>query len=222
MQLPITEMPDAVRIVIADDHPIFRAGLRGLLESEPKFRVVGEVADGVDAVKATQALRPDVLLLDVAMPRMGGLDALSALSGSPTRVIMLAASISEAAVLKAVQMGARGVLLKETATRQLLETIHRVVGGKCVLGEGAMDYLAGALRRPSAGQDERRFNLTRRELDIIAAVVAGQSNKDIADHLAISVQTVKHHLTSIFDKTGVSSRLELALFAVGHHLVGDE
>ena len=222
MQHPITETTKVVRILIADDHPIFRDGLRGLLESEPGFRVVGEAADGVEAVRTAHALRPDVLLLDVAMPRMGGLETLSALAGSQTRVIILAASMNEGAVLKAIQLGARGVVLKEAATRQLLEGIHRVMSGKHVVDEGAVESLAAALRRPVAGQNERRFNLTRRELDIIAAVVSCQSNKDIADHLSISVQTVKHHLTSAFDKTGVSSRLELALFAVSHRVVGED
>jgi two-component system nitrate/nitrite response regulator NarL len=218
---PINEQSTAVRIVIADDHPIFRDGLKGLLESEPGFKVVGEAADGIEAVRVTQTFQPDVLLLDIAMPRMGGLDALSALTGLPTRVIMLAASISEGGVLKAIQLGARGVVLKEAATRQLLEGIHRVVRGKYVVGDGAVECLAEALQHPVAGQRARRFKLTRRELDIIAAIVAGQSNKDIADHLSISVQTVKHHLTSIFDKTGASSRLELASFAVSHRLVSD-
>jgi DNA-binding NarL/FixJ family response regulator len=152
---------DTVRIVIADDHPIFRDGLRGLLESEPGFVVVGEAADGVEAVKAAQTLDPDVLLLDLAMPRMGGLETLSALSGLRTRVIVLAAAVSEAGVLKAIQAGARGVVLKEAATRQLLESIHRVVAGKFVVGEGAVECLAEALRRPS-GAEVRRYNLTRR------------------------------------------------------------
>ncbi len=216
-----TSAARVVRIVIADDHPIFRDGLKGLLESEPGFTVVGEAADGVAAIKATELLKPDVLLLDVAMPRMGGLEALSALSklaGCETRIIMLAAAISESAVLQAVQLGARGVVLKEAATRQLLEGIHRVVSGKYVVGEGAVECLAEALQRPPAQKRGRLYNLTRRELDIIAAIVSVQSNRDIAEHLRISVQTVKHHLTSIFDKTGVSTRLELALFAVSHNV----
>jgi two-component system, NarL family, nitrate/nitrite response regulator NarL len=216
------ETTAVVRIVIADDHPIFRDGLKGLLESEPGFSVVGEAADGMEAVNTVQALQPEVLLLDVAMPRMGGLEALSALAGSPTRVIMLAASISDDAIVKAIQLGARGVVLKEAATRQLLEAIHRVVSGKYVVGADAVECLAEALRRSVAGQTDRPYNLTHRELEIISAIVTGQTNKDIADHLSISVQTVKHHLTSIFDKTGVSSRLELALFAVSRHVGGGE
>jgi two-component system, NarL family, nitrate/nitrite response regulator NarL len=211
----------AVRIVIADDHPIFRDGLRKLLESEPGFAVVGEADDGLTAIHAVQALKPDLLLLDVAMPRLGGIEALAALQGQQTHILILTAGISDAAVVRALQLGARGVVLKETATRQLLNGIRRVIAGKYVVGEGAVESVVEALARPT-NERERRFNLTRRELEIISAIVAGESNKEIADHLSLSVQTVKHHLTSIFDKTGVSSRLELALFAVNHRIIGDE
>jgi two-component system nitrate/nitrite response regulator NarL len=215
------ESPRSVRVVIADDHPIFHDGLKKLLESEPGFTVVGEAEDGVDAIKAVQTASPDVLLLDVAMPRLGGLETLSAIQGLPTRVLILTAAISEASIVRALQLGARGIVLKEAATRQLLDGIRRVVNGKYVVGEGAVESLAEAIGRP-ASERERRYSLTRRELDIIAAIVAGESNKEIADQLSISVQTVKHHLTSIFDKTGVSSRLELALFAVNQRLVAEE
>jgi two-component system nitrate/nitrite response regulator NarL len=210
-----------VRIVIADDHTIFRDGLRKLLESEPAFAVVGEAEDGVEAINVAQALEPDVLLLDLAMPRMGGLDSLAAMRGLQTRVIILTAAISEAAILRAIQLGARGVVLKEVATRQLLENIRRVVNGECVMGGEVLDDLVDAIRRPGSDPG-RRYNLTPRELDIIAAVVAGQTNKEIANQLSISIQTVKHHLTSVFDKTGVSSRLELALFAMRHQLVNED
>jgi two-component system nitrate/nitrite response regulator NarL len=220
MLRPNGETPRPVRIVIADDHPIFREGLRKLLESEPGFAVVGEADDGLTAIRAVQALTPDLLLLDVAMPRLGGIEALAALQGQ-THVLILTAGISDAAVVRALQLGARGVVLKETATRQLLNGIRCVVAGKYVVGEGAVESVAEALSRP-ANERERRFNLTRRELEIIGAIVAGENNKEIADHLSISIQTVKHHLTSIFDKTGVSSRLELALFAVNHRILGDE
>jgi two-component system, NarL family, nitrate/nitrite response regulator NarL len=218
---PNGESHQAVRIVIADDHPIFRDGLRKLLESEPGFAVVGEADNGLTAIRAVQALKPDLLLLDMAMPKLGGIEALAALQGQKTHVLILTAGISDAAVVRALQLGARGVVLKETATRQLLNGIRRVIAGKYVVGEGAVESVVEALSRPT-NERERRFNLTRRELEIISAIVSGESNKEIADHLSLSIQTVKHHLTSIFDKTGVSSRLELALFAVNHRIIGDE
>lgn len=211
-----------VRIVIADDHPIFRDGLKRLLETEPDFRVVGEAIDGVQAMELTGRLTPDVLLLDVAMPRMGGIESLSSIDVQRTRVIVLTAAISEAATVRALQLGARGVVLKESATRYLLDGIRRVVAGRYVLGDGVVDDVVAAIARVERDREDRRFNLTQRERDIVQAIVAGQSNKDIADHLGISTQTVKHHLTSIFDKTGVSSRLELAMFALRHRLTDDE
>lgn len=222
MPLERGETARVVRIVIADDHPIFRDGLRRLLETEPGFAVVGEATNGVDALSVTRELAPDVLLLDLAMPRLGGLDCLSEIDVRRTRVIILTAAITQKAITRALQSGARGVVLKETATRYLLDGIHRVVEGRYLIGEGAMEDLVTALRRADDDRDERRYNLTPRERDIIRAVVAGRSNKDIADHLSISAQTVKHHLTSIFDKTGASTRLELALFALRHGLADED
>jgi two-component system nitrate/nitrite response regulator NarL len=210
------------RIVIADDHPIFRFGLKRLLETESDFSIVGEAADGVTALHLVRDLKPDVLLLDLAMPRLGGMDALVAMEVLTTRAIILTAAISDNSVARAFQLGARGVLLKETASRQLVDTIRRVVEGRYVVDDGVVDDLVTALRRLDRGRHERRFNLTGREQDIIRAIVAGQSNKEIAAHLRISAQTVKHHLTSIFDKTGVSGRLELAVFALRHRLGDDD
>lgn len=214
--------PATVRIVIADDHPIFRDGLKRLLETEPDFTVVGEATDGVEAVRLAQSLVPDVLLLDLAMPRMGGIDSLCAMRGLGTHVIVLTAAITEAGTLRALQLGARGVILKEAATRYLLDGIRRVVAGRYVLGDKAVDDIAAAVSRVEDDREARRFNLTHREREIVDAIVAGRSNKEIADRLGISTQTVKHHLTSIFDKTGVSSRLELAMFAVRHSLTDDD
>lgn len=222
MPSDLHETPRPVRIVIADDHPIFRDGLRRLLETEPGFTVVGEATNGVDALSVIRTLQPDILLLDLAMPRLGGLDCLAEIDTQHTRVIILTAAITQKGTMRALQLGGRGVVLKETATRYLLDGIHRVVEGGYLIGDGAIDELVTALRRVDDEQGERRYNLTPRELDIIQAVVAGRSNKDIAEHLNISTQTVKHHLTSIFDKTGASTRLELALFAVRHDLAPDD
>jgi two-component system nitrate/nitrite response regulator NarL len=207
-----------VRIAIADDHQIFRDGLRRLLESEPGFEVVAEAVDGLDVSRIARDVHPDVMLLDVAMPRMGGVEALTTIQHEATRVILLTAAIEPSELLRAIQLGARGVVLKESATRLLIDGIHRVVDGKYVIGAGVADDRDQAVRHVGV-QRTRRYELTSRELEIVAAVVSGDSNRDIAGRLAISLQTVKHHLTSIFDKTGVSSRLELALFAIRHGLV---
>jgi DNA-binding NarL/FixJ family response regulator len=207
-----------VRIAIADDHQIFRDGLRRLLESEPGFEVVAEAADGLDASRIARDDHPDVMLLDVAMPRMGGVEALTTILPETTRVILLTAAIEPSELLRAIQLGARGIVLKESATRLLIDGIHRVMEDKYVIGAGVVDDQEQASRQAGA-QRTRRYGLTARELEIVAAIVSGDSNRDIGDRLAISLQTVKHHLTSIFDKTGVSSRLELALFAIRHGLV---
>jgi two-component system nitrate/nitrite response regulator NarL len=210
--------PRHVRIAIADDHLIFRDGLRRLLESEPGFEVVAEASDGFDASRIAHDVHPDVLLLDVAMPRMGGIEALTTLQHEATRVILLTAAIEPSELLRAIQLGARGVVLKESATRLLIDGIHRVMDEKYVIGAGVVDDRDQAVRQVGA-QRPHQFGLTPRELELVAAIVSGDSNREIADRLTISLQTVKHHLTSIFDKTGVSSRLELALFAVRHGLV---
>lgn len=207
-----------VRVAIADDHVIFRDGLRRLLESERDFEVVAEAGDGLEAVRLIQEVKPDVLLLDVAMPRMGGVEALESLQSADTRIVLLTAGIEPAELLRAIQLGARGVVLKESATRLLIDGIHRVMEGKYLIGGNVAGDLAQAVREvrvPSA----TRYGLTPRELDIVAAIVAGETNKLMGERLGISLQTVKHHLTSIFDKTGVSSRLELALFALRNNLV---
>lgn len=218
-------MPEStphIRILIADDHLLFRDGLRRLLESEPGIAVVGEAADGLETIDVARRLEPDILLLDLAMPRLNGLESLATLDTTRTRVILLTAALNEAELLKAIQLGARGVVLKEAATRSLLDAIRLVIDGKYAIGPDSVDNLVKAVRRLSDQKPTERFGLTSREVSIVRAIAAGQTNKDIGDQLGISLQTVKHHLTSIFNKTGMSSRLELALFAVRNRLADDE
>ena len=130
-----------VRIVIADDHQIFRDGLRRLLDSEPGFEVVAEAADGEEAVRVTGEVRPDILLLDVSMPRLGGVEALAAPELANTRVVLLTAAIERLDLLRAIQQGARGVVLKESATRVLIDGIHKVLDGRLLLSAGLSDDL---------------------------------------------------------------------------------
>ena len=212
-----------IRILIADDHPIFRDGLRRLLESEEGFEVIGEAQDGSEAVKLAQRLKPDILLLDLAMPRVTGLGALKDLeaAGLSTRTIMLTAQIERTEIVTALQLGARGIVLKEAATQLLLKSIRCVMDGQYWVGREGVADLVQMLRQMLTEDEGRKphFGLTKRELDIVGAIVAGFANKDIARKFSISEDTVKHHLTNIFDKTGVSNRLELALFAVDHKIV---
>jgi DNA-binding NarL/FixJ family response regulator len=196
--------------------------LRKLLESEPGIEIVGEASDGVETIEVARRLEPDILLLDLAMPRLNGLASLATLDTTRTRVILLTAALNKSELLKAIQLGARGVVLKEAATRSLLDAIHRVNDGKYAIGPESVDDLVDAVRRLSDQGPTQPYGLTSREVSIVRAIAAGQTNKDIADELGISLQTVKHHLTSIFNKTGVSSRLELALFSVHHRLTDDE
>jgi len=215
-----------VRIMLADDHPIFRDGLRRLLEAEPDLKVIGEACDGAEAVKMAQQLKPDILLLDLAMPRMPGLEALREMSSGPVsnsvRVILLTAAAEKKQIVEALQLGARGVVLKDSATQLLLKSIHTVMSGEYWVGRESVSNLVQYLRNlvQSSGEEakQKKFGLTPRELEIVSAVVAGYSNKEIAEYFKISEDTVKHHLSNIFDKLGVSTRLELALFAVNQAL----
>ncbi len=212
-----------VRILIADDHPIFRDGLKRLLESEGEFKVIGEACDGVEAVSLARELVPEVMLLDLAMPRRQGLETLRELASDAkaVRVILLTAAAEKEQIVEALQLGARGVVLKDSATQILLKSIRAVMNGEYWVGRESVSNLVQYLRTlvsPTSFPQRNKYRLTPRELEIVAAVVAGFANKEIAQYFKISEDTVKHHLSNIFDKVGVSSRLELALFAVNQSL----
>jgi len=212
-----------IRILIADDHSIFRDGVRKLLEAEGGFSVVGEATNGIEALDLVNQLRPDVLLLDISMPRLTGLEVLRRLSKetAPLRTILLTASVEKSEIIEALLLGAHGVVPKQSASRMLFKSIRTVMAGEFWVSRDMVSDLVETLRGPSNSglAGAKTMGLTRRELEVIAAVVEGQVNKDIAQTFHISEYTVKHHLTRIFDKLGVSNRVELAMFAVNHELV---
>ncbi|PYS38153.1 MAG: DNA-binding response regulator [Acidobacteria bacterium] len=217
-------MQQPIRILIADDHPIFRHGLISILRNEPEFTVVGEAADGRQALKMIQDVHPDVLLLDQVMPELTGLETLRELSNSPSpvRTILLTAGITKEQIAQALQLGARGIVLKDAPTEVLFNSIRSVMTGQFWVGQNNVADLMQALRAyvPAADdQSKKQFGLTARESDVVGSIVAGLTNREIAENFSISEQTVKHHLRNIFDKLGVSNRLELALFAINHGLV---
>jgi|SRR5438105_82432 len=213
-----------VRVLIADDHCLFRDGLKALLRSEPGFVVVGEAHDGDEAVTLTRQHRPDILLLDLNMPH-SGLEAARDLCAEPAsvRTILLAAEISQEDIMKALQFCVKGVVLKDTASDILFRSIRSVMAGQYWLGRESVSNLVETLRTlicsPQAPKHVERFGLTQRELEIVSKVCAGYTNKEMARTLSISEDTVKHHLSKIYNKVGMSNRLELALFAIHHDLV---
>ena len=217
-------MPEPIRLMIADDHSIFRDGLKKLIETQPDFTLVGEASDGIEAVKRARELKPDVLTLDLSMPRMSGLEVAAELNRTQAgvRIIMLVAELDRAGTIKALENGVRGIVLKESATELLFKAIRCVMAGEYWVGRDMVSDLVKTLGRLSneSGEPRRnKFGLTRRELEVLPFIVAGLTNKEIADKHGLSEETIKHHLTNIFDKTGVSNRLELALFAVDHKIV---
>jgi len=216
-----------VDVLIADDHPFVRLGVRTLLTAQPDFRVVGEATDGDEAIHLAQQLKPDVLVLDLAMPRLPGLDALREVTAGTASVktILLTSAIKSRQVLEALQLGARGVVRKDAVTDDLVNAIRTVVGGQHWLGGRVVTELVQALMElmaEAAPVAPKTFGLSPRELEVVALVVEGGTNKDFGSKLGISEETVKRHLTHIFDKAGVSSRLELAMFALNHGLSRQE
>jgi two-component system nitrate/nitrite response regulator NarL len=218
-------MPTAqpIRLLIAADQRLFREALRLLLEREPCFRVVGYGANAVETMALVRALDPDVLLLDLDMPGSCGLEILRAMRActAPPRTIVIISSMTRPVLIEALRLGAFGVVMKDADPELLFKSIHAVMNGQHWVAREATSDIVAALRDAtgeSALSTPRPFHLTRRELDVIEAVVRGYSNKEIASGLSVTEDTVKHHLSSIFDKVGVSTRLELALFAKHHRL----
>jgi len=191
-----------IRLLIADDHPVVRDGLSGMFSDEPGFEVVGQAADGAEAVRLAQALRPDVVLMDLRMPGMDGVTAITELArrGVAVRVLVLTTYDTDSHVLPAIEAGATGYLLKDAPRDELLRAVRAAAQGDAVLSPSVAARLMNRFRAPGAGP------LSQRELEVLEMVAAGTTNREAAARLFISEATVKTHLLHLYAKLGVSDR----------------
>jgi DNA-binding NarL/FixJ family response regulator len=221
-----------IRVGIVDDHPIVRQGLRKLLELEEDIEVIGESDNGRTALELIEDMHPDVLLLDLKMPGMDGLTTLQTLQHNPhkTRIIVLTASEDKNEWVQAMKLGCSGIVVKQTQPELIVKSIRKVHSGEIWLDSHTTAAVMRQFASPADGASSNgkggreRSPLSTREREIVALVAQGYKNKEMAEKMFISEQTVKNHLHNIFDKLGVSDRLELALYAIhkGLHLGGEK
>ncbi|HSB15034.1 MAG TPA: response regulator transcription factor [Bryobacteraceae bacterium] len=223
-------VPSTIRVVISDDHPIVREGLRRLLALEPDISVVGEAGDGESTLTIVDQVNPDILLLDLRMPGIDGLSALQRLQrvNKRTRVIVLTASEDKNEFVQAMKLGCSGIVLKQTAAELIVKSIRKVHAGEIWLDSHTTAAVMRQFASPNdpvpqgSARPRDRSPLSQREREIVALVAQGYKNKEMAEKMFISEQTVKNHLHNIFDKLGVSDRLELALYAIHKGLHTEE
>ncbi|HET8549789.1 MAG TPA: response regulator transcription factor [Bryobacteraceae bacterium] len=223
------QQPVRIRVIIADDHPIVRDGLRKLLSLEDDIDVIGEASDGREVLTLVQQTDPDVVLLDLRMPNLDGLSALQALQqmNKRSKIIVLTASEDKNEFVQAMKLGCSGIVLKQTAPELIVKSIRKVFSGEIWLDSHTTAAVMRQFAAPGevigggGGKGRERSPLSAREREIVSLVAQGYKNKEMAEKMFISEQTVKNHLHNIFDKLGVSDRLELALYAIhkGLHLV---
>ena len=209
-------MSPKIRVFVVDDHPMIRVGLRAMIAAEPAFDCIGEAADGEEAVQLIPASAPDVVLMDLIMPRLDGISAIARLRPglSQTRFVVLTSLLDPAEVRRAIDSGASGYLMKNASAQELANVILAVHGGRRVLDAEATDALVGAQQQRAVGAD-----LTQRERELLALMARGMNNQEIAQQLAIAVPTVKFHITNILDKLQVDNRTEAVIAALKHRLV---
>jgi DNA-binding NarL/FixJ family response regulator len=206
-------MPNKISVLLVDDHSLVRRGFRRILEDEPDIEVTGEAADGMEAVRLTKELHPNVVVMDCAMPNMNGLQATrKILEQQPqTLVLMLSMHPEETLVRQALDAGARGYVLKNAVDLELGTAIRRVVAGETVLDS--------QLSRPTTLKGDRDEHLTPRELEILQMIVEGKSNKEIASVLELSANTIAVHRANIMDALGIHKTAELVVYAIRNGLV---
>ena len=195
-------MSDPIRLLIVDDHPVVRNGLHGMFAGDPEFEVVGEAADGAEAVAYAQSLAPHVVLMDLRMPGMDGVAAIRKLAalGVPSKVLVLTTYDTDSDVLPAIEAGATGYLLKDTPRAELLRAVRAAARGEAVLSPTVATKLLGQVRAPA------KDDLSKRELEVLALIAKGATNREAAAQLFISEATVKTHLLHLYAKLGVSDR----------------
>ncbi len=216
---------DAIRVMICDDHALFRRGLIMVLESEEGMEVVGEAEDGEEAIRQAEALVPDVVLMDVRMPRVSGIEATRAIAEAvpSTRILMLTVSDEEDDLYDAIKAGAAGYLLKEISIEEVASAIRSVVSGQSLISPSMASKLLTEFTNLAKKADERQSvptpRLTDRELEVLKLVAQGMSNREIAGELYISENTVKNHVRNILEKLHLHSRLEAVVYAVREKLL---
>jgi DNA-binding NarL/FixJ family response regulator len=208
----------SIRIIIADDHPIVLDGLAQLFRLESDFVVVAKCVDGEEALAAVREHSPDVVVLDLRMPRRNGLSVIREITRDklPTRIVLLTAALDEEEVYEAIRLGVRGLVLKESAPKVLIQCVREVAAGREWLEK---ETVGRALTKFLRRQGSPGASLTPREIEIVAMVASGLRNKEIATRLSISEGTVKIHLHSIYEKLQVGGRLELSVYARDHGLI---
>ncbi|MBT3163325.1 response regulator transcription factor [Streptomyces sp. Vc74B-19] len=208
-----------ISLLVVDDHPVVRDGLRGMFESAPGFRVLGEAADGAAALERAAALDPDVILMDLRMPGTGGVEAIRELtrSGARARVLVLTTYDTDSDTLPAIEAGATGYLLKDAPREELFAAVRAAAEGRSVLSPAVASRLVSAVRAPRTPGGEP---LSAREREVLALVAKGTSNREIARELFISEATVKTHLTHIFGKLGAKDRAAAVAVAYDRGILG--
>ena len=212
---------EKIRVLIADDQPLIREGLRRVLETDPHIEICDEVGDGQGAINLTRSLRPDVILMDLEMPGTSGLEASQVIRKEMPDVKIIFLTVAEdEEMLEVVKAGASGYLLKDVQPDELLKSIHDVAEGKPAFPPVVTDKLEGEYSRLSSrNMDQRIKSLTAREKEVLALIALGESNRSIASKLFISEKTVKNHITSIFRKIKVTDRTQAAIYAIKNHMV---
>ena len=208
-------MTETIRIFIADDHAIVREGLRALLATEPDLELVGEASDGIQAVSKVHALKPDVILLDMVMPRMDGLEAIVEIKKSwpEAKIIVLTSFSDDEKVFSAIRSGALGYLLKESSPQDLLQAIHSVARGEGFLSPTIASKVMREINQPPK-LPPTKDPLTEREVEILQLVAKGLTNDEIAEKLVVSERTVRTHVSNILAKLQLANRTQAALYAL--------